>query len=444
MLDSQRLKIEELRLLNKSNQEKYLEMREDHKDYEILKGEHRAIVGELAIVRDKLGAAHEKEGIEGSIAMARHVDMPAEMWTPELKEFRELGKKVSLNEYILAAVEGRPVQGAAAEYNQQVFNRNAAGDFPIETLLDRNEELKMGADYYKEIKEVEHRAAITGLDVNMGASVNFLMRLFANSESVYMNARMIPVSSGDHSFPIVSGSTVAADYAEGASETAGGEVSVVTAIPRRIQYSYELSGESEARVPGVAQYLISDLRAALMAGLDKYVLGKLAAGLTITPAVSTTVETLPNFLSRWGAVVDGKGARNVGDVKALVNTRPTSGASDGVFDRLSGLSLSGGGSHFWELPRLTDPNYLRGSDHIPAVGNDWESKGFGTGDGAVLFAKTGADVRRLMVPIWRRGSLMRDTGRRQLQGEATYTAAMYAAAVVGGTDMHRLGSVHTA
>ena len=437
MLESHRLKIEELRLMNKSNQEKYLELIPDTEKYEVFVGEHRAIMSELADVREKLCAAYETESEEATIAMATKVDMPNELWTPELREIRDLGQKCELGDYFKAVVEGRPVGGAAAEYNQHVLNRNAIGDFPVEMLMDRSEELKLGADYFKELKEVEHRAVITGTTSNVGASANFLTRLFANSEAAFMNANMIPVGPGDHSFPIVAGTDVASDYDRNAAETPDGAITINTAVARRIQKTYEVPEEDNHRIPGIANHLLGDLRMALMAGLDKYVIGQLRGGLNFTPPANSTVETLSAFLARWGGVVDGVGARNVGDLRVLVNTIPQSSTTDSVFKLLSGLSLPSGGSHFWEMKYLSDPNYLRGSRHIPAAASKV---------GEVLFAKTGSNVRRLMNPIWRAGRMstgqaLVDRGRLQLSAVTTYTVALFTAVVVGGTDMHIKGSV---
>ena len=38
--------------------------------------------------------------------------------------------------------------------------------------------------------------------------------------------------------------------------------------------------------------------------------------------------------------------------------------------------------------------------------------------------------QRLIVPVWRRGQLLRDTGRLQLSGAVTITGVMYADAII--------------
>ena len=434
MLESSRLQIDRIKVTEELNS---IEVRSDDPEHEQRSAERRVLEARLNALNQKLITAFEKEDQDAQVALAVRVDMPGDAWTPELREFRDLGQKVSLADYMNAAIDGKPVHGAAGEYNQQVFGRNATGDFPIEMLLDREEVLKMDATGHLEIVEAEKRTTITGTGINPGASASFVQRLFGSGEGGFMNASYPAVGPGDHSYPIVSGSTIASDFARGGSETAAGGITINTATNRRIQHSYEIAGEDENRIPSIANSLTGDLRMSLMAGLDNYVVDQLVGQLTITPGKNAVVESLALFMSRIGAVVDGKGARNIGDVRALLGTR---GSGVTPFSLLAGISLASGGSHFAELWNLSNPAFVRGSAHLVEVGG----AGFDTGDGPVLFAKTGSNVRRLIVPVWRRGTLLRDTGRLQLDGVVTYTAAMFAAVELAATDMHRLGSIHTA
>ena len=166
------LQSEETRLKIKANGERYSGMSPDKEDYEVRKGEHQAILNELGVKQTELlgvlkdyQSAAEEEDREGAIAVAGKVEMPADLWTPELREIREIAQKINITDYFKAAEEGRSVQGPAAEYNAHVFGVNRQGDFPIEMagyggdilILD-----KLGADDWKDIKETEHRTALTG------------------------------------------------------------------------------------------------------------------------------------------------------------------------------------------------------------------------------------------------------------------------------------------
>ena len=104
---------------------------------------------------------------------------------------------------------------------------------------------------------------------------------------------------------------------------------------------------------------------------------------------------------------------------------------------LSGLSLAAGGSHFWELPRLSDANSFRGSAHLlPAT----------TAVATAIFIRIGEGLNlgRLQVPIWRRAQMLRDTGVGQLQGRIQYTVAMFAAFELTATDQHVLHNIDIA
>ena len=455
MLDSMRhsikvseLQEEETRLQRKANDNRYLEMRTEDTDYEVRVGEHRSIISELDVTRGKLlevykeqRAAFEKEDAEAQVAMAKNVDdVPGSVWTPELKEFRALGQKVNFADYMIAAIDGRPVEGAAAEYNRHVFQPQLGRRLPLGSDADREEMLAFKPEELERVLNAEHRAAITGANVNAGASVSFADRLFGSGEAAFMNASFPAVGPGDHTYPIVSGTGIA-NYARDGAETPAGGITINTVSNVRLQHSYEILGEDENRIPNLANQLVGDLRSSIMAGLDNYVIDRLVAGLTVTPAVSTTVETLAAFMSRIGAVVDGKGARNIGDVRALVNTAVGAAANNNTsaFSLLSGLSLASGGSHFAELWDLASPTRLRGSAHLQEVGGT----GLATSDAGVLFAKTGSSVRRLIVPIWRRGQLLRDTGVGQLKAQTVYTIVMYTGVELVATDMHRYGNIHT-
>ena len=384
-------------------------------------------------LRDQRQTAWAKEEELGAIAIAAKVEIPSERWTPELKELREVAQKISIMDYFRAAEEGRPANGAAGEYNTHIFGSNRAGDFPIEMLHDRDALIKFNPGDWDDIKESENRAAITGTNHNPGASVNYVSQLFATTEAAFCGASFPAVGVGDHSFPIFSKPTTAGHFARDAEEgDPGGSLTINTAVNQRIQGSMELNAEDENRIPNIAGGLVANLRASLMEQLDSYAIAQLLAGLAAVAINSGTTVTLPAFLASIGAMVDGYAARNVGDVRGLLNAVPETPGTTTVtlFSRLSGLTLSGGGSHFSELPRLSDPNYFRGSAHLPNVT---------AGDTAfAIMTKTalGLSLGRFQVPIWRRGSMLRDTGVGQRRGRVLYTVATFAAVEVTATDQH--------
>ena len=431
MLDSHRLQIERTEIQNKLNSDRFFELKTNDADYETRMGEHKALRDQLSEVNNKYIEATQREALADEVAMAGQVNGEARM-TAELRELRETAKKAHLDDYMLAARDGRPASGAAGEYNTHVFGHNAAGDFPIEMLGDRSKIITFDAEDWRDIMESENRASLTGTGVNPGASTSYISQLFAMSEAAFCGASFPAVGVGDHSYPIFSKSTTAGDFARDAAEPApAGSLTINTAVNRRLQSTMELAGEDENRIPNIAGGLVNHLRAGLQETLDNYVIDQLFAALGTAISATTAIETISHFLSRVGSAVDGRRAFNVGDVRGLMNTVPASAGTDSVFSLLSSLSVSVGGSHFWEMPRLSDPNYFRGSAHLGAVSSN---------DGHVILMGIGSGVNlgRLQVPIWRRGQMLRDTGVGQLSGTVRYTVAMYAAVEVTATDQHVL------
>ena len=203
----------------------------------------------------------------------------------------------------------------------------------------------------------------------------------------------------------------------------------------------EITGEDENRIPNIAGGLVSHLRTGLQESLDNYVIDELRTDLSTGDVDATgTTETLASFLTRIGNMVDGIGARNIGEVRGLLNAVPESGqtANPSLFGLLAGTSLASGGSHFSELPRLSDPNYFRGSAHMPAVS--------AADVATAIFIRIGAGVNlgRLQVPIWRRAQMLRDTGVGQLSGIIRYTVAMYAAFELTAADQHQRHNIDVA
>ena len=105
MIDSDRLKIEEIRLQEKVNSPTLLEIRSDADDAEQRIGERNALTEQLSEKRLEIIKAMEKEDLEAQAAMAR--DANTDGWTPELREFHQLGQRTSILEYMQAGLQQR-------------------------------------------------------------------------------------------------------------------------------------------------------------------------------------------------------------------------------------------------------------------------------------------------------------------------------------------------
>ena len=417
MLASTEIKIREIRLQNEINDIPEVRLAEgggnvdEYAEYQTRWG---AANKALADVRAELIVALEKEDQEAQAAMARHIDTDG--WTPELREFRALGQRTSITGYMQATVSERRVDGAEAEYNDHVFGTNwQQGDYPLEMLLDRNQYFTLSANAIADMQDEEKRTLITGV-VAGSENESYVARLLADGDGTYLGASYPAVGPGRHSYPVVSGNTVAATIARGTAEVPAGGISIVNADPARIQHSYEIDSSDELQMPGIMPYMQGDLRSSLLSGLDVKVLTDLLAGLT--EVNDNTTMTLAKLFAKFGGAVDGKGAKNVNDVRIL--------ASNESYTFVSSLTIANVGTFMSLVPHARFLSSANMPDHGTA----------NHGHGIAYRARPG-NPQRLIVPVWRRGQLLRDTGRLQLSGAVTITGVMYADAIIVNSDLHQ-------
>ena len=240
----------------------------------------------------------------------------------------------------------------------------------------------------------EKRTLITGV-VAGSENESYVARLLAGGDGAYLGASYPSVGPGRHSFPIVSGSTVAATIARGTAEVPAGGISIVNADPARVQHSYEINSADELQMAGLMPYMQSDLRASLTSGLDVKVLTDLLSGLT--EVNDNTTMTLAKLLAKFGGAVDGKGAKNVNQVRIL--------ASNESYTFVSALNIANVGTFMSLVPH----DRFLASSNMPDHGtaNHGHGIAYRTGAGA---------LQRLIVPVWRRGQLLRDTGQAPARG----------------------------
>ena len=391
------------------------EVRSDDPDFQTVTAERRVKVDQLVDLQFKQIAALREEDQEVQAAMASRADTSG--WTAELREFRELAQKTSIVNYMQATVTEKRATGAEAEYNDHVFGPNwQQGDYPLEMLLDRDELFGLNPRVIADMHyDEEKRTLITGV-VAGSENESYVARLLDASDGTYLGAAYPAVGPGRHSYPIVSGTTVAATIARGTAETPAGGLSIVNADPTRVQHSYEIDASDELQMPGLMGYMASDLRASLMSGLDVKVLTDLLSGLT--EVNDNTTMTLAKLFAKFGGAVDGKGAKTILDVRIL--------ASNESYAFVSNLAITNVGIFATLVPH----ERFRASANMPDHGTADHGHG--------IAYRTGAgNLQRLIVPVWRRGQLLRDTGRLQLSGAITITGVMYADVVVVNSDLHQ-------
>ena len=169
--------------------------------------------------------------------------------TSEGREYAEMRSAVSFEDYVKAAIEMRSVDGAALELNQHL---NIAGNaFPLALMED-----------------VEERSKRDG-DANTTTGT-WLDRVFADSAAAYLGVTFTPVAPGVAAYPITTagGTPVQRGREEAVSESTY-TVAITEMKPARAAVHGKYSIEDEARLPGLADAIIRDMRAAMVERIDR-------------------------------------------------------------------------------------------------------------------------------------------------------------------------------
>ena len=143
---------------------------------------------------------------------------------------------------------------------------------------------------------------------------------------------------------------------------------------------------------------------------------------------SGTTVTAAGLIAAVHSVVDGRAARYFGEVRLLAgNSGPSTQTT--AFARIGAL-----------LSAATIDAVFTWMANIRASGHMTAASG---GEDNIIAIKTGASPPRLIVPVWRRGTMLRDTGRLQLAGTITLTGVMYADVILVNSDLHTQLRVET-
>ena len=140
MLESTRLQEEVNGLEAELRSDRLSILTEGDDNYETRLGERSAKRDNVNEINKRIIKALVEEDGNAQAAMARHVNTDG--WTPELREWRELGQRTSMAEYMRAGIGLRQLSPGTPEheYNTHLFGNDFnVGDYPVEMLLDRSE-----------------------------------------------------------------------------------------------------------------------------------------------------------------------------------------------------------------------------------------------------------------------------------------------------------------
>ena len=324
----------------------------------------------------------------------------------EGREFRRLQGRVEVRRYIGAAMDGKGVDGAEAEYNGAL--KMGAGSFPLRLLAP----------------ERETRATT---NVDAGATQGtWLDRLFADTAAAHLGISFRSVGPGVAAYPVTTAGASAAQRgrAEAAAD-ANWTVGVTEVKPSRNAVRAVFTSEDAARLRGLEDSLRRDLRAALTEGIDKTIfLGDSGAnenagditGLQTHASVNeveinqTNKVTAGNTLALFVGLIDGTYAAMLNDLRIVAavgaaklwegTILAVDAETASVFKTLAGFLREAGLS--WKV--------RGGIETATAAGDFGGFIGLGRGIAGAAVA-----------PIWDNAKLIRDPYTGAAKGEVSLT-----------------------
>ena len=325
---------------------------------------------------------------------------------PETRELQSLQGRARFHRYLGAALEMRSVDGAESELNSHMHI--GGNRFPLAMLAPSEEQLR------------ETRAT-TDTESTVRPR-RWLDRLFAGTASQRLGITMESVEPGVASFPITTAGFSAAQRGRSeAAAAAAWTIGVSELKPSRNAVHGIFSIEDAARLPGLEDALVRDMRAALTEGIDRVIFlgddganeaaGDIA-GLTTAANVDETTltqaakvkpaDTVKAFLG----MVDGKHAEGLGDLR--------------VVSSVGANTLWGGTIANSAAENQTLAQFMRAS------GLSWTARGeidTATGNGKFgAFIGRGRGIAGAGVAaVWSAGELIRDPYTAAAKGEVGLT-----------------------
>ena len=230
----------------------------------------------------------------------------------EGRELRRLQGRVEVRSYVGAAIDGRAVGGAEAEYNEALGV--GARDFPLRLLAP-------------EARATTDVAASTGQGM-------WLDRVFEGAAAMHVGVTMPSVPAGVRAYPVTTAGPAAAQRGRSEAAVDGAwTVGVKEIRPTRNAVRVVFSGEDAARLPGLEAALRRDMRAALVAGIDRAVfVGDDGANENIADIVGLTTASIAEstvtqankakadkVLEVFVDLVDGLYAGSLGDLRIVAS-----------------------------------------------------------------------------------------------------------------------------
>ena len=268
----------------------------------------------------------------------------------ENRERLELRSKTGLADFLRAAAGGTSVSGAALEYCESL-GVPTVGHLPM-AIFGRT--------------TPETRAITPGPAVN-GPLQPTVPYVFERSAAASLGIAMPSVASGQVQIPKITTAPPADTLAkDGAAPATAAAVTLVNQAPVRIAGSFEVRVEDLAVMPSLEVALGESLQGSMSNEFDEQVFngpsGELNGLFTqaADESAASSVETYTTGIGRFAALVDGKHAYTLADVRAVIGSK-----TFGLYAGLFANSNKGDMSLFDYLTQMLGS--IRVSDRVPNV-----------------------------------------------------------------------------
>ena len=379
-----------------------------------IRQESDTLGGEYRDVETKLRASVAAEG-----GTETRVTAPVDA---EERERRDLRAKVSLSDYIGAAVahgDAGQVGGEAREYSAA---EGCPGMVPI-TMLGPTAEHR-AADHAEAVEHRNVTPAPADTDVpSMHAPI--VPALFDRSVADYLGIEIPTVGTGIASYPVLGTSLTGGMVAE---DTAGlqsaGAFTVTDADPRRLSGSFLIRKEDIVKLPNLEPSLRRNLSMVLSDEADKQFvngdntapnLNGLLAQLTNPAAPAASAETFDRYLTALVSHIDGLFAMDEMGVRALVGPQTY---------RHMAASLRAGNaadqtfSQYWRSSGAG----IRATRRIAAPASNIQQ--------AIIRRSNPAGDRVAVAPVWMGMEIIRDIYTKAREGQVVVTGTVLMGGVV--------------
>ena len=275
--------------------------------------EGEGLTSEVTAESDTLQTEYKDLEVRHRAAIVAEPD-PQEVVTatgdPEVRERIALRSKTGLADFLSAAAGGREVSGAAAEYAASV------GCSPLNRLP-----LDIFRDAQPETRALTAGPAIAG---PVEPAVPFV---FQRSAAESLGIQMPTHGPGSVQIPRVTTAPPSDTLAkDAAAPVSAAVITLDSRTPKRISGQFQVRAEDMAVYSELEAVLMESIRGALSNELDNEVFNGVAAGLNglflqaTDVSKAAAVETYATGIGRFAALVDGKFAYSLADLRCVVGS----------------------------------------------------------------------------------------------------------------------------